>query len=310
MALYSPIKRRAAIQSSIHLPYSLFDGTAFGSVAWFHVSDGVTWNDFLRPDRSDASHDLLSGLCAWPIWTRLGWQEVKRRYRRTVLGPFWATLSLGIFIAAISFVWAPLFGTHLNVYLPFFASGMVAWTLVSSLVNESCSIFSSGEGLIKQLNFPFSTLVYMTVWRNLIVFFHHLVILAMIYLVYPPVSWASLLLFPLGLLIIAVHGVSFGILIGIACSRFRDISPLIANLMQVLLFVTPIFWAPEQLGTKGRFFIEFNYMYHLVSVVREPLRGHEPTINSYAITIVGAAISCLIMLEVYARFRRRIVYWL
>ena len=265
---------------------------------------------FLIPDRADAIRDLLEGLRAWPIWTRLGWQEVKRRYRRTVLGPFWATLSLGIFIAAISFVWAPLFGTKLDVYLPFFASGMVAWTLASTLVNESCTIFASGEGLIKQLNFPFSTLVYMTVWRNLIVFFHHLVILALIYLFFPPVSWSALLLLPLGLLIIAIHGVAIGILIGIACARFRDIAPLITNLMQVLLFITPIFWAADQLGAKGKFFVEFNYMYHLVSVVREPLRGHVPTFGSYMTTILGGAIICLIMFEFYARFRRRIVYWL
>lgn len=264
----------------------------------------------MKPDRADAISDLLNGLRAWPIWTRLGWQEVKRRYRRTTLGPFWATLSLGIFISAISFVWAPLFGTKLDVYLPFFASGMVAWTLVSTLVNESCTIFSSGEGLIKQLNFPFSSLVYMTVWRNLIVFLHHLVILFLIYIFFPPQSWSALFLLPIGLMIIAVHSVALGIVISLICSRFRDVSPLITNLMQVLLFVTPIFWSAEQLGSKGKFFIEFNYMYHLVSVVREPLRGHVPSLSSYMITFIGGVVCLIFMLELYARFRRRIVYWL
>lgn len=235
---------------------------------------------------------------------------MKRRYRRTVLGPFWATLSLGIFIGAISFVWAPLFGTKLDVYLPFFASGMVAWTLTSSIVAESCSTFAAGEGLIKQLNFPFSILVFVTVWRNLIVFLHHLVILGLIYLVYPPATWGGFLLVPLGLLIVAIHGVSLGALIGILCTRYRDVSPLVGNLMQVLLFVTPIFWSADQLGRRGEFYIEFNYLYHLVRVVREPLRGGFPGFSSYAITISGGLISCLLVFELYARFRRRIVYWL
>jgi ABC-type polysaccharide/polyol phosphate export permease len=264
----------------------------------------------LKPDRAGAGRDILDGLRAWPIWTRLGWQEVKRRYRRTVLGPFWATLSLGLFIGAISFVWAPLFGTQLDVYLPFFASGMVAWTLASTIVNESCTNYAAGEGLIKQLNFPFSILVFVTVWRNLIVFFHHLVILVLIYLVYPPASWGGFLLVPLGLLIVAVHGVSLGTFIGMVCTRFRDVSPLIGNLTQVMLFVTPIFWSANQLGQKGEFFIQFNYLYHLVRVVREPLRGDFPGFGSYAITIAGGMISCLLVFEFYARFRRRIVYWL
>ena len=46
----------------------------------------------VRPDYAIARADIIDGICAFRIWTRLGWQEVKRRYRRTVFGPFWATL--------------------------------------------------------------------------------------------------------------------------------------------------------------------------------------------------------------------------
>jgi len=88
----------------------------------------------VKPDYAIARADLIDGIFAFEIWTRLGWQEVKRRYRRTVFGPLWATLSLGIFIGAISFVWAPLFNADVRTYLPYVTAGMVSWSFVSALI--------------------------------------------------------------------------------------------------------------------------------------------------------------------------------
>src|ERR1700730_2081567 len=135
----------------------------------------------VKPDYAIARDDIFDGLRAREIWSRWGWQEVRRRYRRTVFGPFWATLSLGIFIAAISFVWAPLFKVELRQYLPYLTAGLVSWTLTSTLINESWTTFVAKESLIKQLNFPYSTFAFMTVWRNIIVMIHHLVILLFVY---------------------------------------------------------------------------------------------------------------------------------
>ena len=42
------------------------------------------------------------------IWGRLGWRENKRRYRRTVFGPFWTTVSLAMFVIALGLVWSNL----------------------------------------------------------------------------------------------------------------------------------------------------------------------------------------------------------
>jgi hypothetical protein len=48
-----------------------------------------------------ALHDAMTGLSLWPLWTRLGWYDILKRYRRSVLGPFWLTASMGIMIAVV-----------------------------------------------------------------------------------------------------------------------------------------------------------------------------------------------------------------
>src|ERR1700681_2182854 len=112
----------------------------------------------MTPHYADAWIDVIGGASNVEIWGRLGWQEVKRRYRRTVLGPFWSTLSLAIFIFSLGFVWANLWGQDPATYLPFLCGGLLAWTLVASIIGEGCQVFSSAEGLLKQLTISLTAL--------------------------------------------------------------------------------------------------------------------------------------------------------
>ncbi|HTI86462.1 MAG TPA: ABC transporter permease [Alphaproteobacteria bacterium] len=263
----------------------------------------------MKPDYKLAVTDLVRGLLAWRVWGRLGWQEVKRRYRRTVLGPFWVTLSLGMFIGGLGLIWAPLFGSDVAEYLPFVTAGMISWTLIATIINEGCVTYTIAESLIKQLNFTLSILNWTLVWRNIIVFFHNLMIAVVVYLLLPvPVNANTLLMFP-GLAIIAINGVWMSMLLGMISTRFRDVPQLVGNVVQVLMFVTPVFWYSRQLGARAEL-MDYNVLYHLIEVVREPLLGRAPRLLSYEVDIAMAVVGWALTLYLYARFRRRIAYWL
>jgi glucose-1-phosphate adenylyltransferase len=57
-----------------------------------------------------------------------------------VLGPFWATLSIGMFIGGMAFIWAPLFNTDVSSYLPFLSAGLVTWAYTTAIITEGCII--------------------------------------------------------------------------------------------------------------------------------------------------------------------------
>jgi lipopolysaccharide transport system permease protein len=264
----------------------------------------------VRADYAVARADIIDGLRAFRVWTRLGWQEVKRRYRRTVFGPFWATLSIGAFIGGMVFIWAPLFKTDVTSYLPFLSAGMVSWTFATALISEGCGTYTAGTSVITQLNFPYTMLNFMVVWRNIIVFFHNVLIVVIVVIALKVrVSWQTLLLFP-GIIIVAVNGAWMTILFGMVSARFRDVPPLVGNIIQILMFVTPVFWFSSQLGPEAQPIITYNFMYHLVEVMRAPMLGAAPSLLSYAFTIAGAVIGWVVTFDLYARFRRRIPYWL
>jgi ABC-type polysaccharide/polyol phosphate export permease len=264
----------------------------------------------VKADYATARADIIDGLLAFRIWTRLGWQEVKRRYRRTVFGPFWTTLSIGMFIGGMVFIWAPLFHADVRSYLPFLSAGLVAWTFATALITEGCGTYTAGVSLITQLNFPYTVLNFMVVWRNIIVFFHNvLIVVVVVIALQVPVSWKTLLLFP-GIAIVAVNGAWMTVLFGMLSARFRDIPPFVGNLMQILMFVTPVFWFASQLGGSSQVVIKINFMYHLIEVMRAPMLGTAPSPISYAVTLGLAVIGWVVTFDIYARFRRRIPYWL
>ena len=258
-----------------------------------------------------ALRDIHDGLWNWPMWTRLAWSDVKGRYRRTVLGPFWATLSLGVVIFAMSVVMARLFNAELKQFLPYLTAGMVSWTLISSLINEGTSVFISAEGLIKSLRFPLTTLICSLVCRNIIVFGHNIVIYVLV-MVYAgiPLTLSTLLLLP-GLLLVALNAIWVAIMLGIFGARFRDIPPVVMAVLQIVVFITPIFWNAEQIkGKVGFVLTDLNLFYHFVQIVRSPLLGQSPPILSWLVALSVGLLGWLVMLAMFSRFRHRIAYWL
>jgi lipopolysaccharide transport system permease protein len=257
-----------------------------------------------------AIEDIYGGACQWRMWTRIGWQEVRRRYRRTVIGPFWTTLSLGIFVLSLGVVWARLWHTPLETYLPFVSAGIITWTLVSSLITDGCPIFVSNEGLIKQLQISFTLLVISAIWRNIVVFAHNLVILVIVFLWFWQPPGLDLLLIVPGLILLCINGAWMGLLCGMICARYRDLQQLIGSVLQVIIFVTPVFFMPDQLGRSRVYFVGLNPLFHLIDIVREPLLSKAPDAASWWFAVAFAVAGWWLTLVLFARFRRRVAFWL
>jgi ABC-type polysaccharide/polyol phosphate export permease len=262
------------------------------------------------PQYGQAWRDISAGIGDVNLWGRLGWQEVKRRYRRTAFGPLWSTLSLGIFVLSLGFIWANLWHQETRSYLPFLSGGLVAWVFVSTLINESCTVFTAAESLIKQVQFPYTSLVCATVWRNLIVLLHNCLILIIVDLVFGlQQSFNTFLVIP-GLILVSLNALWIGIILGSLCTRYRDVAQLVATVLQISIYVTPIFWLPEQLGPDFAPFVDYNPLYHWIDLIRAPLLGSAPQLWSYTFVGICTVVGWAVTFFFFARFRSRLAYWL
>ena len=257
---------------------------------------------------SAGARDLVSGAAAVSIWFRLGWQDIRQRYRRSSLGPMWLTASLAITIAAMGFLYSRLFQQEPGGYVPFLAMGLVIWTFISSLITEGCLVFIQAEGIIKQVRLPLSLHVFRMTWRNTIVLLHHALIIPFIAVAFglaPHWSWLSI---PLGVLAVAATFVLISLVFGALCARFRDIPQIMQSLVQILFFVTPVIWKPESLSSH-RWVVDWNPIYHYVEIIRAPLIRMEVPLGSWVFVAACTPLVTAVSLWFFGRCRPRIPYW-
>lgn len=253
--------------------------------------------------------DLYVALKRQDIWFSLGWHDIKQRYRRSILGPFWFTISTMIMVGVLGFLYSTLLNQKIVDYLPYLGVGLIIWQFISTCVNEGCSGFIASAYIIKQIRMPLSVHVCRIACRNFIILLHSLpvvIILMFFFGTFPKVEF--LLLFP-GLAILFLNSVWICLVLSILCARYRDILPIVGNILQVAFFFTPIMWQKNLL--KGReWAADFNPFYHLIEIIRAPILGHPINIESWAssliLLVIGFAISQLLLV----RYRERIPYWL
>jgi lipopolysaccharide transport system permease protein len=256
-----------------------------------------------------ACRDIVEGLSHRYVWSSLAGQDIRQRYRRSVIGPFWVTLSMGLMIVGMGYLYSQLFGHPLTEYMPFLTVGLVVWGLINALANEGCQTFISAEAIIKQIRLPLTVHVWRTVWRNLIVFGHNAVVIVLVLAVFRPHLRWDVLLLPLAVVVLMVNGWWVCVVLGIMSARYRDIPQLAASLLQVLFFLTPVIWKTDTIGDRI-WLANSNPAYHLIEIVRAPLIGQPMPFFSWmfatAFTALGSAVAFLLL----ARFRARIPYWL
>ena len=253
--------------------------------------------------------DVVDGARLWYVWGALAWHDIRQRYRRSKIGPFWLTISMSVMIGAFGGLYAGLFRTDVAQYLPHVAVGFVVWGFISGLTNDGCNAFIEAQGSIKQVRLPLSVYVYRVVWRNLIIFCHNALIVVVVLLVFAiRPGWTALLAVP-AIAVLCLNGVWAGLLLGLLSARFRDVPQIVANALQVVFFLTPIIWLPELLPDRA-LVLRFNPFFYALELVRAPLLGAVPPRPSWLVVLAVTGAGTAIALAMYARYRRRIAYWI
>lgn len=255
------------------------------------------------------SSDIISALKKPNLWWFFGVQDIKLRYRRSVLGPWWLTISTGIMIASLGFLWSRIFGNDINSYLPYYAIGQIFWNWMSSQINDSCNGFSQFDSIIRQVRLPFLSYILRVFTRNNIILLHNLVILVIVFLYCQREINFYVLAAILGFLIVSVSLVSCSVIIAIMCTRYRDLTSVVNSVVQILFFFSPILWEPSAL--KGKAVIaQLNPIYHWISVIREPLLGGLPSALSIYVSVGSALVLPFFANMMLERFKGRIAYWI
>lgn len=254
--------------------------------------------------------DITEGLKSYRIWLLLAWHEVKLRYRRSTLGPFWITISMAVTIYTMGILYSHLFKIDLSIYYPFLATGILGWNLISSIINDGTMVFANADPFIKQMKQPYSFFIFQSATRNFIIFFHNILVLVPLMLYFHlRVNTNTLFIF-ISLLILWINAVSYSMILALLGTRFRDIPILVASLIQVVFFLTPIMWSPTILPIRYHYIIDLNPFAQFMELFRNPLLGALPSSYAFITTAFLTILGIFIAFIIFSRYRARIAYWL
>ncbi len=255
-----------------------------------------------------AVRDVADGVRLWRLAVTLGWLDIKLRYRGSVLGPFWLTLSTAVMVGALGAVYGTLFAMNLREFLPFIAVSLVMWNAIGTLIGDACAAFTQAEGTIRSVRMPFFLQAIRVVVRNVLILAHNVVVFVVVFAIYGLLPGAEALMALPGLLLWLVDAFASCLLLGTLCSRFRDIPPIVGSIVQIAFYITPVVWKPEQLGARG-WWLPLNPFDGLLEVVRGPLLSQAPSALAWSSALTFSVLLWATAWLVFARVRSRLAFW-
>ncbi len=247
------------------------------------------------------------------LWLTLALNDIAGRYRGSVLGPFWITLTTAAFVIGIGVVYAELMHVDVKVYVPWMATGIVLWNMILAMIVEGANAYIEGGAIIQQTNIPLPVFLWRVITRDLINFAHQIVVIfavALYFHYFLSINWALALL---GLVLLVVNAAWMGFVAAIVSARYRDVQQVIGTVMQLMFFLTPVIWIPADMSkaaSLSTLLQQVNPLAHMIAVVRDPLLGHPMKLDSVIYLLVMGLAGWIFTFGLFAAVRRRIVHYL
>ena len=266
-------------------------------------------NTINRLQFHDALHDIVRGLRMRRIWSSLAWFEFTSTYRRSALGVLWIVLSFAAFIFVKLIIFSSLLSaSEPGYYESYLVLGFFVWIYQMQSVTGAPDTFVSARGWITSEDLPLSLYVFKSITREIynLLLTSTVVIAALLYIGYPLASGAAFA--ALGLIFLIVNSFFLKLLLGLLSARFRDIAHFVKAIMQTMLFLTPIFWMPEQMG-RLMDYLWWNPFFHYLEIFRAPLLTGEFPTSSWIYVLSLWSIITIAGVLLFARYRQRIAFW-
>ena len=254
--------------------------------------------------------DLIYSIKNYYSWSYLAYFDLKLKYRKTYLGPWWVVVGMAISAGVLCLLWSTIFNLDWRNFLLYLFSGFIIWTWLISIINDGPEVFYGSASLIKAYTVPPVFHVLRKSYLNLLLFIHHLpLIFILVFIMQPNTAPRVFLTLPLAIFLIFINSVLYSSTIGIISARFRDVEPTIKALMAPMLLLTPVLWKPEMLG-ENMTYIYMNPFTYFVGILRNDITGIEFDIYMWVGAFTITLINIIVFILLYSSKKNKLIFWL
>lgn len=253
---------------------------------------------------SNALTDIVGGYEQRRVWIALATEDIFDQHRRTTLGPLWLLINYFAFAATFIFIFtpAPLDPLH-AIYI---GVGLLVWLYITDTVTQAVSLFEREEGFIKGTTLPLSVYVMRLTLQNLIRSGYALAGCIVILLFAGVAVTGAWMWSALGVALILVASPAVVAVFAFLGVFFPDSQFIVANLMRVAMFATPVFWGTADGDPIRTVLYYWNPFTYFLAIVREPIVNGTAPLSSLGVCIAITLAMWLGAVLLLGTFRRKV----
>lgn len=247
------------------------------------------------------------------------WMFVKRDfvsfYKQTVLGPLWFFIQPIFTTIVFTFVFGNLAGIStdgLPQYL-FYLSGITAWNYFSDCLSKTSTVFRDNASIFGKVYFPRLIMPLSIVVSNLVRFGVQLLLLLTM-MVYFGIQGANfhvtyaIVFFPLLVILMALLGLGFGLIITAMTTKYRDLTFLVTFGVQLLMYGTTVIYPLSAAPAKYKSIIELNPMTGIIEAFRFAFLGKgEFTVWSISYSVIVTIVVLFLGIIIFNKTEKNFV---
>ncbi|HQS59888.1 MAG TPA: ABC transporter permease [Gallionellaceae bacterium] len=236
-------------------------------------------------------------------------QQITLRYRRTFFGYLWTLFNPLLMMSVTAVVFSSIFKMDLKTYAVFLFSGVIAFNLFATIVGQCAQSLVGNEQLIKKIYIPklfFPLAVSITMLIDSLLMFASLSIIILI--IGGNISISIFGLFP-AYILLYLFALGIGLITSVVSVYFRDLLHIINIIMQALVFLSPVYFKPDSLSAKVKWFVELNPLTQFIELFRSPIfSGTFPAFEFYLQAAIYAALSLSAGIWFFNKHEQRVAF--
>ena len=242
------------------------------------------------------------------IAAALAWSDMRHRYVRSLLGPFWMSIQMAIMVAVLGSAIGHLSNTSAIARLPMLALSLTAWTFLNSVVLDATTALQGAGSLIKDRALPPIVFLLQAVFRQALFALHNMVVPLLLWLLLVRSGVEDVVPALPGFVLFVAFTLGLSFVLGALATRFRDLKPIIESSLTLAFLSSPIIWTPEMING-GSAVTRLNPLTHLFAVWREPLATGHVAMTSVVYSLVSVAVLAIASVVTVGRLRKA-AFWI
>jgi ABC-type polysaccharide/polyol phosphate export permease len=242
------------------------------------------------------------------IAAALAWSDMRHRYVRSLLGPFWMSLQMAIVVAVLGSVIGQMSNASILARLPMLALSMTAWTFLNSVVLDATTALQNSASLIRDRALPPVIFLLQCTFRQALFALHNACVPLVLWLLLSPHDLSGAVAALPGLLLFVACTFALSLVLGAMATRYRDLKPIIESTLMLAFLASPVIWSSEMINHRSTV-MRLNPLTHLFAVWREPLAGGHVDPASLAYVLVALALLILASVLTLGHLRKA-AFWI